>query len=172
MLYQTYYDAPIGRLTLTSDGEALTGLYLPNQANEENEADACINHASLPIFQQARRWLDRYFKGEEPETHLPVKPSGTLFQERVWRILREIPYGTLWTYGEIAKRIAKETGKARMSAQAVGGAVGRNPISIVIPCHRVIGANGNLTGYGGGIETKIKLLSNEHVDLSGLHQPH
>jgi methylated-DNA-[protein]-cysteine S-methyltransferase len=126
----------------------------------------------LPVLQEGVAWLDDYFAGKKPKlSRLSLAPTGSEFQQQVWRILTEIPYGELTTYGKIAKEVAQRMGKARMSAQAVGGAVGHNPISIIIPCHRVVGANGSLTGYGGGMEKKIKLLEHEEVDMTGLFVP-
>jgi methylated-DNA-[protein]-cysteine S-methyltransferase len=126
----------------------------------------------LPIFNETKSWLDRYFAGQRPDASaLPLAPIGGAFRQSVWDILRRIPYGKLTTYGEIAREIAAASGKTGMSAQAVGGAVGRNPISIIIPCHRVVGANGSLTGYAGGIGTKVKLLELEGVDMRALFVP-
>lgn len=164
MEYTHRCDSPLGSITLASDGEALTGLWFDGQkyfpamlGKEEN---------GLPIFEQARRWLDLYFDGTAPDFTPPLKPKGTAFQKAVWEILRSIPYGKTMTYGEIAGRVAAQKGLARMSAQAIGGAVGHNPISILIPCHRVVGTNGSLTGYAGGVERKEKLLTLEKADLS------
>ena len=124
----------------------------------------------MPILQQAGRWLDRYFAGERPAVNeLPLAPVGSDFRQEVWKILCEIPYGQTTTYGEIAQKLSARLGRERMSARAVGGAVGHNPISIIIPCHRVVGSNGRLTGYAGGLERKIKLLTHEGVDLTRLH---
>ena len=126
----------------------------------------------MPVFLAAKDWLDRYFAGAKPAAaELPLAPSGGEFRQIVWDILREIPYGETVTYGDIAKKTAIRMNRESMSSQAVGGAVGHNPISIIIPCHRVIGANGSLTGYAGGIGTKIKLLELEGVDLSHLFVP-
>jgi methylated-DNA-[protein]-cysteine S-methyltransferase len=126
----------------------------------------------LPAFAAARTWLDRYFAGEKPGiADLPLAPRGTAFQTAVWDLLREIPYGELTTYGALAQAVAARLGKARMSAQAVGVAVGRNPVSIIIPCHRVVGADGSLTGYGGGLPLKIRLLEHEGADMSRLYVP-
>ena len=119
------------------------------------------------ILLKAKKWLDRYFNGEKPEiSELDLAPIGSKFAKNVWKLLCEIPYGKITTYGEIAKKMNKN----KMSAQAVGGAVGHNPISIIIPCHRVVGANGSLTGYAGGIEKKIKLLEHERVEMSNLYK--
>ena len=118
------------------------------------------------------RWLDAYFSGREPDFLPPLHPHGTAFQRAVWDILRSIPYGQTMTYGEIARRLAAQQGHSRMSAQAVGGAVGHNPISLIVPCHRVVGANGSLTGYAGGVERKLRLLQIEHADTEKLFLPH
>ncbi len=127
---------------------------------------------SLPVFAQVKEWLDRYFAGEQPPIFaLPLAPIGTDFRHRVWRKLITIPYGQTRTYGQLAQELADEDGNDKMSAQAVGGAVGHNPISIIIPCHRVVGADGSLTGYAGGVEKKVFLLEHEGVDMSGLTVP-
>ena len=160
------YDSPIGPLTLVSDGTALTELRL------DGSKDSTETQNNLPIFRETVRWLDIYFSGKEPDFTPPLNLRTGPFRREVWEIMLTIPYGRTMTYGEIAKEIARRHGIARMSAQAVGGAVGHNAIPIIIPCHRVIGANGNLTGYGGGIERKIKLLVLEGVDLSGMFIPH
>ena len=155
MVYYTEYQSPMGQLLLTSDGEHLTGLGMDCPAPREAEkADA------LPVLQQTVCWLDAYFRGENPPVTVPVAASGSAFQQRVWQRLREIPYGKAITYGDIAREMEAQTGK-RMSAQAVGGAVGSNPISILVPCHRVVGAGGKLTGYEWGLERKAWLLRHE-----------
>ncbi len=168
MYYITTCESPIGKYTLACDkDENLVGLWLEGQKYFADTigTDIALNN-ELEIFKQTKDWLDRYFRGEKPEiSELPLKPIGNDFRQRVWQILCEIPYGEVYTYGEIAKIIAREQGKTKMSAQAVGGAVGHNPISIIIPCHRVVGANGNLTGYAGGIKTKIALLENEGIKI-------
>lgn len=153
MVFYTHYDSPVGRLLLESDGRALTGLWMNR---EWNAADA-----DIPILEQAKAWLDAYFRGDVPGVEVPMAPAGTEFQRSVWDILREIPFGQTRTYGDIAREMAARLGKDAMSAQAVGGAVGRNPISILIPCHRVIGARGQLTGYAGGLDKKVWLLRHE-----------
>ena len=125
-----------------------------------------------PVLRQTKDWLGHYFAGEQPAIgQLPLAPKGSAFQQEVWRVLCDIPYGHLTTYGEIARKIAAQRGLASMSAQAVGGAVGHNPISIVIPCHRVVGSDGSLTGYAGGVQKKLWLLEHEGVDLRTLHLP-
>ncbi|EFF67192.1 6-O-methylguanine DNA methyltransferase, DNA binding domain protein [Selenomonas noxia ATCC 43541] len=157
MLYTSHYASPLGGMTLVSDGTALVGLYFDGQKYAAEGLDATRTQKNLLIFEEARRWLDVYFSGRKPDFTPPTAPAGTAFQQSVWEILRTIPYGQTVTYGAIARRIEQNTG-CRMSAQAVGGAVGRNPISILIPCHRVVGTNGSLTGYAGGIDKKERLL--------------
>ena len=157
MLYTSHYASPLGGMTLVSDGTALVGLYFDGQKYAAEGLDATRTQKNLPVFEEARRWLDVYFSGRKPDFMPALAPHGTAFQQSVWEILRTIPYGQTVTYGAIARRIEQNTG-CRMSAQAVGGAVGRNPISILIPCHRVVGTNGSLTGYAGGIDKKERLL--------------
>ncbi len=136
-----------------------------------NEQGGYFEEKNLAVFDQTRRWLDLYFSGREPGFTPALNPAGSAFRRAVWEILLKIPYGKTTTYGQIAREIAAARGLAKMSAQAVGGAVGHNEISIIIPCHRVIGAHGNLTGYAGGIDRKIKLLQLESVDMRGLFTP-
>ena len=174
MYYSTKYDSSlIGPITLASDGESIVGLWLDGQKYHSSTINGEVTTKDdMPVFIKTKEWLDKYFAGKNPSVdELPLAPCGSDFRKAVWDILREIPYGECITYGEIAKRIAAETGQKTMSAQAVGGAVGHNPISIIIPCHRVIGANGSLTGYAGGIDKKITLLELEDVDLSRLTIP-
>ncbi len=174
MYYKTHYNSPIGNITLACDNkENLVGLWFEGQKYFGGTVNAeMIENNNLEIFKKTKKWLDKYFKNEKPEiSELPLAPIGNDFRQRVWQILCKIPYGEVYTYGEIAKIIAKERGKEKMSAQAVGGAVGHNPISIIIPCHRVVGSNGSLTGYAGGIKTKIKLLKHEGVNMDGLFAP-
>jgi len=158
MIYTAHYTSPLGGITLASDGIALTGLYFDGETGCP-PCDAA-HKKDLPVFGEAMRWLDLYFAGHEPDFSPTLNPTGTAFQMSVWAILRTIPYGKTTTYGRISAQIAAARG-GRMSAQAVGGAVGRNPISIIIPCHRVIGANGRLTGYAGGLDKKEYLLELE-----------
>lgn len=165
------YNSPIGPLTMASDGENITGLWLKGQKYYAATLSDHAARASMPVFDLAAKWLDIYFKGEQPEMTLPLAPQGSEFRKSVWDILCAIPYGQVITYGDIAKTMASKTGKVTMSAQAVGGAVGHNPISIIIPCHRVVGSNGSLTGYAGGIEKKTKLLQLEKVDMSAFFIP-
>lgn len=161
MLYLSEYDSPIGKITLASNGEALTALWLPGQSSAERFLYAERQSGEPPVLAEAKRWLDIYFSGKEPDFIPALSPEGTPFQREVWSILRQIPYGETVTYGEIAAEVAKRRGKEKMSAQAVGNAVGSNPVSIIVPCHRVVGAGGSLTGYNGGIKYKIALLKLE-----------
>ena len=172
--YTTLYPSvELGPLTLASDGEHLVGLWLPGQKYYGATLEGKVaEDDSLPVFAQVKEWLDRYFAGEQPPIFaLPLAPIGTDFRHRVWRKLITIPYGQTRTYGQLAQELADEDGNDKMSAQAVGGAVGHNPISIIIPCHRVVGADGSLTGYAGGVEKKVFLLEHEGVDMSGLTVP-
>ena len=171
MEYIHHYMSPLGGITIASDGEVLTGLWFDGQ--KYFEANLLEEHEEkrLEIFDITDKWLDIYFSGKEPDFTPPVSMKTTEFRKKVWEILLTIPYGKTMTYGEIAEKIAKDSGKAKMSAQAVGGAVGHNSISLIIPCHRVIGANGSLTGYAGGIEKKKKLLELEKTDMSVVFVP-
>ena len=173
MYYSTTWPSPIGMLTLACDGDNLVGLWLAGQKYfAQSIPEELIERADLPVFHTAKDWLRRYFAGQKPApSELPLRPIGSAFRRDVWDILCEIPYGQVTTYGDIARQMAVRMGKPSMSSQAVGGAVGHNPISIVIPCHRVVGTNGSLTGYAGGIDQKIRLLELEGVDLSHLFVP-
>lgn len=157
MEYTHQYPSPLGVITLASDGEALVGLWFEGQRHFGKGLTGEKAERPLPVFDQADRWLDVYFSSEKPDFMPPLRPRGTAFQEAVWRRLLDIPYGHTVTYGEIAASLGLPPGAAR----AVGGAVGRNPISLMIPCHRVVGADGGLTGYAGGIERKKRLLKLE-----------
>lgn len=159
--YTTTLTSPIGPLTLASDGESITGLWMKDQKYYGSTLSKVTTEAVLPVFEQTAQWLERYFKGEQPVMDLPLAPSGSDFRKAVWEILCTIPYGQVVTYGIIARRMAEKMGRTTMSAQAVGGAVGHNPISILIPCHRVVGADGSLTGYAGGVDKKRWLLQLE-----------
>lgn len=167
MFYSTELITPLGTVTLASDGDALCGLWFRGQKYFAASISGAMHQKDgLEIFRETKNWLERYFTGKRPEIReLPLRPIGSEFRQNVWKILCEIPYGEVTTYGEIAQRIADEQGLESMSAQAVGGAVGHNPISIIIPCHRVVGSDGNLTGYAGGIEKKRKLLEHEGAVL-------
>ncbi|MBQ8994944.1 MAG: methylated-DNA--[Oscillospiraceae bacterium] len=156
-----HYKSPLGGITLSSDGSSLTGLWFDDQQHFMSTVSSDCKEEALPIFEEASNWLDDYFRGEHPATKLPLVLKGTSFQKEVWEILLSIPYGKTMTYGEITKRIAEKRGIPSMSAQAVGNAVARNPISILVPCHRVIGSNGSLTGYAGGLDRKKRLLELE-----------
>lgn len=166
-----HYTSPLGGITLASDGEALTGLWFNGQKYFADTLNANSQERLLPVFSEAIRWLDIYFGGSAPDFTPKLNMRGSPFRTSVWDILLTIPYGQTMTYGEIAEIIAKRRGIARMSAQAVGGAVGHNSISIIVPCHRVVGSNGSLTGYAGGIDRKLQLLTLEKADLSGVFVP-
>jgi methylated-DNA-[protein]-cysteine S-methyltransferase len=173
MFYSTQYLSPMGSIMLASDGENIIGVWMDGQKYfAATMKDKLTEKEDLPVFAAAKNWLDRYFSGERPSiSELPLAPKGGEFRRAVWDILCQIPYGEVTTYGEIAKEVAARINKERMSSQAVGGAVGHNPISIIIPCHRVVGANGSLTGYAGGIDKKVKLLKHEGMDMSRLFVP-
>jgi len=175
MYYSTIYQSPIGAITLACDGDGknLVGLWTEGQKyHGDTIPETMVEKNDIPLFDKTKKWLDRYFAGEKPSIdELPLAPIGGEFRQGVWNILREIPYGEVMTYGGIAKKIAKKMGKKTMSSQAVGGAVGHNPISIIIPCHRVVGSNGSLTGFSGGAQMKIKLLEAEGVDMSNMFVP-
>ena len=173
------------KLLLCSDGAHLTRLEFANSHKMrdfgvdlckilgESKLDCSVDSPNLPIFTQTKKWLDLYFSGEIPQfvPKIAFPNNASAFALRVWEILQSIPHGKTTTYGAIAKQIAREFGIAKMSAQAVGGAVSRNPIAIIIPCHRVLGTNGNLTGYAGGIANKITLLKLEKIPIDSLKMP-
>lgn len=169
MKFASFYDSPVGKLTLFSDGEYLTRLCFDTTLDEHMLKSCKIK--LLSIFDESKLWLDEYFKGKEPKFMPKVLLKGSEFQREIWDLLRLVPYGDLTSYGVLAKQIARKRGIAKMSARAVGSAVGRNPIPIIVPCHRVIGANGNLTGFTGGIDKKIILLKCEHIDTAKLKMP-
>lgn len=173
MYYRTGYDSPVGPLMLASDGTSLTGLWMEGQKYFGGAIrEELVQRDDLPVFAMTRTWLERYFARERPDpSELPLAPRGGEFRQAVWELLCQIPYGELTTYGHLAKEMAARLGRASMSAQAVGGAVGHNPISIIIPCHRVVGSGGSLTGYAGGIAAKLRLLEHEGVELSRLSVP-
>lgn len=173
MLYKTIYESSLGNILIVSDENNIIGLWFEGQKYFlANIKDDITQKDDLPILQSAKLWLDQYFAGQKPNiADLKLAPRGNDFRLTVWKILCEIPYGQLTTYGEIAKKVAIVMNKESMSAQAVGGAVGHNPISIIIPCHRVVGSHGSLTGYAGGIDKKIKLLQLEGVDTKQLMIP-
>ncbi len=165
MQYITRCLSPLGGLLLAADEAGLTGLWFEGQKHFAAGLPAGCREADLPVFAQARAWLDVYFSGGEPETEVPLHLTGTAFQREVWGILRAVPYGTTVTYGEIARRIQAMRALDHAPAQAVGGAVARNPVSIIVPCHRVIGTDGSLTGYAGGLKRKAALLRLEGASL-------
>ena len=173
MYFKTIVSSPVGELTLASDGENLIGLWLEGQKYHGGKiTNQWEEKNDLAIFKTTEKWLKDYFSNKNPNIkELSLAPLGSNFQQEVWRILCNIPYGEVISYGEIAKEIAKKQRKTQMSAQAVGSAVGHNPISIIIPCHRVVGSNGSLTGYAGGIEKKTFLLEFEGVDTTKLWIP-
>lgn len=164
-----YVDSPVGQLTLASDGENLIGLWIKNQKYYGSQFHEFIEK-DLPVFHQVEKWLIDYFQKKNPVIDFQLKPIGTSFRQKVWQQLSTIPYGEVITYDTLATIIANQTGKKKC-AQAIGQAVGHNPISIIIPCHRVVGKDGSLTGYAGGIDKKIALLEIERVDLSNFYVP-
>lgn len=169
MNFIAHYGSPIGNITLASDGENLTGLWFDGQKYDRDTLhDSNPAEKDLPIFSSAKKWLDIYFSGKAPNFTPPLKVEGSAFKKLVSEIMREIPFGHSTTYGEIAREVAQRTKRKSMSAQAVGGAVGHNPISLIIPCHRILGGNGKLTGYAGGIERKIFLLKLEGIPFKQL----
>lgn len=173
MTYLTEYETPIiGTLTLSSDGTSITGCWFDNDRYFGYGIDEPVERKDdLAVFEQARGWLDRYFAGDAPDPReLPLSARATAFQQQVREAMLDIPYGQTTTYGAIAKRIEQKTGK-RQSARAVGGAVGHNPLCLIVPCHRVVGSNGSLTGFGGGIDMKVKLLEHEHAMKDSFKRP-
>lgn len=171
MTYIYYYDSPLGGITVSSNGSQITGLWFDGQKYFGDTLPKDYEEKDLPIFEEAKRWLDIYFSGEAPDFTPPLKMDTTPFRKAIWEIMLTIPFGQTMTYGGIADRIAKQKGIAKVSAQAVGGAVGHNAISLIIPCHRVVGSNGSLTGYAGGIEKKVQLLTMEKIDMSAFFVP-
>ena len=167
MDYVYHYQSPLGGITLTSDGAALVGLWFDKQRFFADSVVQDHEEKSLPVFEQADRWLDLYFTGVQPDFTPPCRiPGLTPFRKEVISAMEAIPFGSITTYSQIARTIAERRQLPKMSARAVGGAVGWNPICIIIPCHRVVGAGGSLTGYGGGISNKIALLRLEGHDMS------
>ena len=171
MQYISHYDSPLGVILLAADDIGLTGLWFEGQKYFSAGLDDKCEERELPVFETAKHWMDIYFSGKEPDFTPPLNFIGTEFQKEVWEMLLAIPYGRTMSYGDIAKRIAEKRGIEHLSAQAVGGAVGHNRISVIVPCHRVVGSNGSLTGYAGGIDKKIKLLELEKTDMKGLSVP-
>ena len=173
MLYGTHVESPLGDIFIVSDKNNIIRLVInPEKGSQQTLNEEIIEDPDMPVLISGKKWIDDYFSLKRPDIKdLPLAPIGGEFRQIVWNIVMDIPYGETMTYGEIAKEAAKYMGKSIMSAQAVGGAVGSNPIPIIIPCHRVMGANGNLTGYYYGLDTKIRLLQHEGVDISGFHIP-
>ena len=163
MQYISHYASPLGGMLLAADDMGLTGLWFEGQKHFARRLDGAHEEREIPLFDEVKRWLDQYFSGSKPDFTPPLHLTGTAFERDVWEILCAIPYGETTTYGEIAAQLAKRRALAHMSAQAVGGAVGRNPVSIIVPCHRVLGADGSLTGYAGGLARKRRLLTLEGV---------
>ena len=173
MIYIAHYNSPVGNILLATKNDKLIGLWIENQkyylSNFKEELQEVEDNK---ILNKTKKWLDRYFNGEKPKINeLEIELVGSNFRKSIWKILCNIPYGKVITYNDIAKEIAREKGINKMSAQVVGGAVGHNPISIIIPCHRVVGSNGSLTGYAGGVKIKKYLLEHEKVDMSNLFVP-
>lgn len=160
MKYYCEYVSKLGNILLVSDGEYLVELKIDSKVKKD-----WIKSDNLEVFQNAKEWLDDYFRGKEPKVKLILKLKGTSFQQEVWQLLLEIPYGKVVTYGDLAKKIAIKKGISKMSSQAIGCAVHNNPIPIIVPCHRVVGVNHNLVGYGLGMQLKIELLKLESIDL-------
>ena len=171
MVYTCRYQSPMGDILLAADEIGLTGLWFEGQKYFANTLSDEHIPQETSILAEAKRWLDVYFSGKEPNFTPPLHPIGSPFRQAVWQILLQIPYGQTTTYGEIARQLAEKHGIAHMSAQAVGGAVGHNEVSIIIPCHRVVGTNGSLTGYAGGIDKKIRLLELEKTDMTNFFIP-
>ena len=173
MYYSTTYESPAGEITLASDGTNLCGLWIEGQKYHGASIPGSMQpDDSVAPFAQTKAWLDGYFAGERPSPgELPLAPIGSEYQHLVWELLLEIPYGSLSTYGDLAKELAIRRDGKRTAALAVGGAVGHNPISIIIPCHRVVGSDGSLTGYAGGLDRKVWLLEHEGVSMDGLYRP-
>ena len=164
MIYMGRYDSPLGPITLAGEDGALTGLWFDGQKYFGAGLPAGTPEGEPPVFRQVRAWLDRYFRGEDPGPAPPLAPAGTAFQRAVWEVLREIPYGRTATYGQVAQAAGRGLGR-NTSPRAAGSAVGCNPISLLIPCHRVVGAGGSLTGYAGGLERKEALLKLEGAEI-------
>lgn len=171
MQYTTKYQSPVGGILLAADEIGLTGLWFKGGKFYADHLDPEHEEKELPVFETVKNWLDIYFSGKEPDFMPPIHMIGAPFRRSVWELLRQIPYGETVTYGELARRVARQRGISRMSAQAIGGAVGHNNISIIVPCHRVVGSDGSLTGYAGGLNKKISLLTLEGVDMERLFIP-
>lgn len=171
MTHVDHYRSPLGDMTIAGNGSNITGLWFDGQKYFGSTLPKTYKEGALPVFAEVIKWLDIYFSGKIPDFTPPLRLETTPFRKAVWDILLTIPFGQTMSYGEIANKIARQNGLTNMSAQAIGGAVGHNPISLIIPCHRVVGANGSLTGYAGGIEKKIQLLTMEKNDMSAFFIP-
>ena len=171
MIFIQHYKSPLGGILLAADEIGLTGLWFDGQKYFAHSLPDERTETETPVLLAAKHWLDIYFAGKEPDLLPPLHPIGSPFRRAVWELLLQIPYGQTTTYGALARQLAAQQGRATMSAQAVGGAVGHNEISILIPCHRVVGTNGSLTGYAGGVDKKERLLTLEGVDMRGLFRP-
>ncbi len=171
MQYTAAYQSSVGDVLLAADETGLTGLWFEGEKFYALSLDPEHEERETPIFAITRRWLDIYFSGHEPDFMPPVHMIGSEFRRCVWELLLQIPYGTTVTYGDLARQVARRRGLRRMSAQAVGGAVGHNEISIIVPCHRVAGTNGSLTGYAVGVDKKRRLLELEGVDMEKFFVP-
>ena len=171
MQYITHYESSFGGILLAADEAGLTGLWFDGEKYYAHNLAKNHREGNTPVLDKTKRWLDAYFSGRKPDFMPPIHMNGSPFRMEVWNLLLQIPYGETTTYGELAKIFAKRKNLTRMSAQAVGGAVGHNEISIIVPCHRVVGANGSLTGYAGGISTKVKLLELEKADMRNFFVP-
>lgn len=166
MIDTMHYDSPLGKILLAADEEGLTGVWFETQKYFAAKLPPEHEEGTTPVLGDACRWLDVYFSGREPDFTPKLHLIGSDFRQAVWALLLQIPYGKTTTYGALANQLAEKHGQRRMSAQAVGGAVGHNPISIIIPCHRVVGADGSLTGYAGGLDTKARLLAVEGIPIA------
>ena len=172
MHYLSHYESPLGAMTMASDGEHLTGLWFDGQKYDRSTIDGdAVLKPYLPVFLRTTQWLDTYFEGADPGFTPPIRVEGSDFREMVTSIMLSIPFGTTSTYAQIAAEVTRRTGREQMSAQAVGGAVGHNPITLIVPCHRVVATNGSLRGYAGGVDRKERLLEMEGVNMAGLPTP-
>ena len=172
MHYLSHYESPLGAMTMASDGEHLTGVWFDGQKYDRSTIDGdAVLKPYLPVFLRTTQWLDTYFEGADPGFTPPISVEGSDFKKMVTSIMLSIPFGTTSTYAQIAAEVARRTGREQMSAQAVGGAVGHNPITLIVPCHRVVATNGSLRGYAGGVDRKERLLEMEGVNMAGLPTP-